>query len=341
MRAEFIAHESKLMDLLRFPKLLLLDHEDEVYDQTYIDACQAVAKQLEPYREAITFFYVSDEFTSHDFNQIIVGTYPVLGQTQDAYFDYLRNQDPVQLKAAIYDTLLRISQETETTMPNAVTLVESLDLDLKHKWHLMLILDNPTKYIVQYLELIETIQPLFEAFYQPFEKQIETLGQHMADTLNQTGASAIEAMSHGRINRTIVDVDLVRILLSAVFRYGVMINPKPDYINLFWGVSMDHAFEYMDKAIENKLAERVMVFKNFGDKTRYEVIRLISMGVTSIKEIATKVGVSSATISYHLNELISAKIVTLENQNKKYSYIIDYAFLSTIFDDVKSDLGFK
>ncbi|MCU0104758.1 winged helix-turn-helix domain-containing protein [Acholeplasma vituli] len=340
MKTTFYLEESRLLDLLRFPKILLSKEPDELYDDAYIQFLSDVSKQLEPNKEEISFFYLADDYTSHDFNQILYATFSVVEGEEDLYFKNILKLDKESLKSRIYDTLLRISEETKESMPNPVTLIESLDIELKHKWHLMLILENPVKYIQQYAKLIETIEPIFDVFYNPLKEEVRKLGVSISNTLNTEGIQAIERLSYNRIKASIFNLSDMRLLVSGIYPYSVMINPRPDYINLIWGLSIEYAFQKMLLANENKLQERVSVFKNMGDKTRYEVIRCIASGLTSIKEIATKVGVSSATISYHLNELINAKIVTLENQNKKYSYIIDYAYLTQLIEDFKIDLGF-
>lgn len=340
MKTTFYLEESRLLDLLRFPKILLSKETDELYDESYIQFLADISKELEPYKEEISFFYPADDYTSHDFNQILYASFTVTEGEEHLYFKNILKLDKDSLKSKIYDTLLRISEETKASMPNPVTLIESLDIELKHKWHLMLILENPAKYILQYSKLIETLEPIFDQFYNPIKEDVRKLGVAISNTLNTEGIKAIERISYDRIKASIFNQSDIRLLVSGIYPYSVMINPRPDYINLIWGLSIEYAFQKMLLANENKLQERVSVFKNMGDKTRYEVIRWIANGQTSIKEIAAKVGVSSATVSYHLNELINAKIVTLENQNKKYSYIIDYGFLTQLLEEFKIDLGF-
>ncbi len=104
---------------------------------------------------------------------------------------------------------------------------------------------------------------------------------------------------------------------------------------------MEDSFKKLYEIREDKLSERVKIFKALGDKTRYETLKLLANGVTSIKEIAKSLNVSSATISYHINEFLTSGIITLKfENNKKAGYKIDYSKLTEVMNELKVDLNF-
>ena len=89
------------------------------------------------------------------------------------------------------------------------------------------------------------------------------------------------------------------------------------------------------------MIQRVKVFKALGDKTRYDTIRLIASGVSSIKDIANKLDVSSATISYHINEFLTSSIISLNRKkDKKSIYDVDYQKLEDVLTELRNDLKF-
>lgn len=103
---------------------------------------------------------------------------------------------------------------------------------------------------------------------------------------------------------------------------------------------MEEAFRKMKEINENKIVERVQIFKNLGDKTRYEVLKLIAEGETSVKNIANQLGVSSATISYHINNFLTSKIIKFDKGKNKLNYVIDYELLEEVIKGLKDDLRF-
>jgi DNA-binding transcriptional ArsR family regulator len=105
-------------------------------------------------------------------------------------------------------------------------------------------------------------------------------------------------------------------------------------------LKVEDAIRQLKEINENKINERVQIFKNLGDKTRYEVLKLISSGETSTKSIAEALGVSSATISYHINNFLTSKVVKMDKIDNKYVYVVDYELLNRIIEEFKEDLKF-
>ena len=103
---------------------------------------------------------------------------------------------------------------------------------------------------------------------------------------------------------------------------------------------MEEIFKSIKEKKENKLNDRIQIFKNLGDKTRYEVLKLIASGEYSNKKIAAALDVSGATISYHLNALFTAKIIRMEKNNNRIEYVIDKDLLMEAMEDLKRDLEY-
>lgn len=340
MKVQFYKAESRLFDLFKFGKILFLNGDEKEYDETYQQWIKDIQKNLEKERIHITLFYQTDEYATHDLNQLLFNAFPLFGYTKDSYFKYLLSQSSDVLKTKLYEALVTSSQASVDQYPNPITFIQNLETDNAYKWQLLLLIDHPLKVIEDFKRWIDSIEPLFDQYYQSYEQAVANLGVSLESTLQHGGSESVELLSKGRIKGLLQNTNTVHLLISVMFKYEVMINPKKDILNLIWGLNMEEAFKTMAEKDISSSDKRVLVFKNLGDKTRYEVIKLISSGMTSVKEIASKIGVSSATISYHISELLKSNIVTLENQNKKFSYVIDYDYLAEIFEALKQDLNF-
>ena len=53
----------------------------------------------------------------------------------------------------------------------------------------------------------------------------------------------------------------------------------------------------------------MLVFKNLADKTRFQILNLLKSGDLYGQEIAEKVGITLATVSYHMSFLLAANLV--------------------------------
>lgn len=67
---------------------------------------------------------------------------------------------------------------------------------------------------------------------------------------------------------------------------------------------------------------------------------MLASGTTSTKEIAERLGVTSATISYHINNLTIAKNFKIGKPNEHLSYVVDYGFVDGILEEFRKDLIF-
>lgn len=340
MKAKFYPVESEVIDLLKFAKVYFLKTEDDIKDDEYHQWIQSLQQVLGDYQKDIQSYYLKDEYATLEFNQLLLSAFPILGHNKITYFDSLLKTDRQMLKTKLFEAMVKSQQESIDEVNNPISFIQRLEIDLAYKWQLLVMIEDPKPFLEGFIVFINSIEPLFSKVYETVKSDVFEVGYKLEKHLRKDGIQAIESLSQGRIKSSVVDHEQLNLFVSGIFKYMVTINPKPNELNLIWGLNMEKAFLTLKEQAENLLTDRVQVFKNLGDKTRYEVVKLISKGITSIKEIATQVGVSSATISYHLNELLNSGIVTLENQNKKFSYVIDYPYLEKMIQSLKDDLDF-
>ena len=72
------------------------------------------------------------------------------------------------------------------------------------------------------------------------------------------------------------------------------------------------------------------IFKVLSDKQRRDILVMLKDGRMSAGEIADRLGVAPAALSYHLKLLKSADLV-MEYKNKNYVY---YEINTTVFDEL-------
>ena len=72
------------------------------------------------------------------------------------------------------------------------------------------------------------------------------------------------------------------------------------------------------------------IFKVLSDKQRRDILVLLNEGRLNAGEIAEKLGVTPAALSYHLKLLKDAELV-MEYKNKNFVY---YEINTTVFDEL-------
>src|SRR5699024_3124735 len=240
-----------------------------------------------------------------------------------------------------YEQMHKKAELISQNKADVVTLIKGLALDDSLKWNLFLMIDDPVNYMKRFVKLMYKILPIFESNYLPYDTKIKDYGLYLSGFLNKNGVSGLDNISYSMVDSNILDPRENNILISLVeaFVIRIMTVTRENYI--VWGIYIEEAFQIMKDINEDKLIERIQIFKNLGDKTRYQVLRLVANGETSTKNIAEELGVSSATISYHLNNLTTSRIIRLDKNQDKYSYIVDYKLLEDVIEGLKEDLQFS
>lgn len=113
----------------------------------------------------------------------------------------------------------------------------------------------------------------------------------------------------------------------------IILSEDRPYMSL--GLKLEAFLENMKILDENAMIERVNALKNLGDKTRYSVLKCVASGMDSTKKIAETLGVSSATISYHLNNLLSSRLISYESIEGKVRAQVNKAWIKQVLLEVE------
>lgn len=363
MKFKFYPTESRIYDFLEFPALVfaknhfLESKEDEdltvPFVVEYVEFLNRTENKLKPYLKDIEFFYTKNFLGDYDFIDLITKVNKFIGyENENRYLDMLLQLSEDEIKRSIAYSIISVNENalefSETIMSKADTLsknkgellsvIKDLPIEAASKWNLFLIIEEPVKYMKMYVELMLDILPVFMEFYKTYEAEVNRYGEYLAEFLTKKGAKGLEEKTYSILDSKILSDEKNRIFISSINQFAITISDIGQYNFIAWGLRVEEAFRKIKEDNENKVNERVKVFKNLGDKTRYDVLRLIAAGVTSIKEIAEATGVSSATISYHVNNLLQAKIIKLDRTENKFGYAVDYNLLDKIINGLNEDL---
>ncbi|KAB3533783.1 ArsR/SmtB family transcription factor [Alkaliphilus serpentinus] len=352
----FYEKESKIYNFLFFPALIHVentknDPESDEFIEDKKKLSYEIKELLNPFEKEILPFYPPN------LNIVFLLTFlhPFWGRAEiNSYLDELLDLDEYQiLKAMVYFLILKetreiynpkIIQGAEEIAKNPkdlLTFIKDLSFDSEVKWNLFCFVENPQKSLKDYVALMKDLRPIFEAVYSNYAEAISNMGQEFVAELNAKDGTGLYQLSNGIIDDKGLQQDMkINVLFSIAEPMGVIIYPGGVEKYIAWGWQTKALFEKKRLDYENQLNQRVMLFKNLGDRTRYEVIKCIAKGITSTKVIAEQLEVSSATISYHLNSLTSAGILKLRPVEGKFTYTVNYDFLNQCMEELKADLEY-
>lgn len=107
-----------------------------------------------------------------------------------------------------------------------------------------------------------------------------------------------------------------------------------NHISIVYGFNMEYRFD--NAIIEEK---KKLLFKVLADEKRVEILKLISKRTWYGNELAKHLGITTATLSYHISRLIDIGVVHFEEgENNRFYYKCDTERLKEIFEYALKDI---
>ncbi|MCD4712651.1 MAG: ArsR family transcriptional regulator [Clostridiales bacterium] len=350
MRYEFFPVESRIVDLLFFPESIFFDkkYRKELESSPYMEYVpeeamkeyEAYVEALKPYEADIQKFYFEDQ----SLPSLLSKSYAPFGyESAGDYLEFITSRSEEELLncflAKLKSLLIGVRDTHENGdamgMDSHIELLEQIPLSDEERWKISKLLRHPKETTQEWIRLIKIIEPIFDAFYRVRESEVVKMGEKIIKQLTLTDGEAIFEMSNQMLSKELLPNG--NILISVINNYILEFNLRSNVQYIRWGLDVEALMEKIRNAKESELKERVLLFKNLGDKTRYEVVRMIAQGVETAKEISEILGVSQATISYHIGNLTSSKLILLDKREGRYNYKVNFDYLESAYQKMLKD----
>lgn len=225
-----------------------------------------------------------------------------------------------------------------TFMSNLINEVSFRD---EVKWNIILITEAPKKYLMEIIDIVIESIKVFKRCYNVIEKDVMVV----VDNLNKeiikdenyishiTGIKALETWD----NDILVQPSMIN-FNSVVFRSDTSLffnEGRKD--NMYFGARFN---DLMNPANwDNKegalLLDRL---KCLGDKSKYNIIKMLKKGPMFGQEIAANLGLTTATVSHHMNTLVICRFVYIEKMDNKVYYNINKEEINKFIKALTSEL---
>lgn len=371
MKFLFDEKASRLYDFLMFPKLLYVDPEqlhnlNEVLGEggmeefatheAYMEFVEAAKKDLEPFKDPLLGFYADESISNYDFPMLLFKAYSFLGfNDYRSYLQSIMKDEEDVIRTNLIHALLTVEKgEKETDEKQAREKAEHLRKnrdDLfkivrgtptteNHRWVLILLVESPKEYLGFYIDLLEEVHSIFKKYLDQHEPKLKRFKEEVVTPLRQEGETAFQELTQDIIPFEVLNEENILITSFTNPYFYTGLTTGEDLIILF-GADMKTGFlkiaEFRDESRKN----RAKVFKTLSEETRYEVLRLIARGMTSTKAIANEIGISSATVTYHINAFLTAKVIKIpktKEARKEARYVVDFERLESFWEAFMNEL---
>ena len=324
---QFKQEQMEFVNQLLYPILILKKDRDEERPsspleeqlEVIVEEMRQMSIPLEPYKDKILYYYKDDVLRKFFINVKNTLHY----RSFEEYSDDLLSMDEEQIKQQLMTNIVKQDEEEVSVEDKVAELLgnqfafldflKNLPIDDTLRWNYFTIMSQPKQFVEDFISLYQTLKPIFEKVYAEYLPILEKSYQEFETTIQEHPMILAEAFSGTKVIEEIDwasdEISVIPTLLLSDFYFQ-------DSEILILGAK---SLEVIQRVIQTRLdkkQERINVFKNLGDKTRYQIFCEIAKGTKSVKGIAEQLGITSATVSYHINELVLSNLV-VHGWNKK------------------------
>lgn len=259
---------------------------------------------------------------------------------------YRVRQKSLSLADRISLFAMNVSDEEEANTPKEelsdeaglVAFLEASALDTESKWEAIKIFNNQEKY---YNEAAAILREAMELLSSKYGKVIKKLSDNFFNYWSscQEDTDIIESINNKiKISWKLSEAgSLLSPMIFSPFSMTIATdladNVKEDIIRI--GILIDKRFEvFISKGLNKE--DIVEIGKILSDKSKVDILELISKKPYYGKELADALGLTTATISYHVNALLRTSCLQAQIKANKVYYSIDNEKLGVYLDGVKS-----
>ena len=281
-------------------------------------------------------------------NQVFVWGH-IFNILHSLYF-YLLNdgQDPKTVEEACR-LILKLSQEEvegamrtmlasesdghrEKTL-SLMELLEKTDKKPADKWYWSLAIRNPLETVQQSVHLLDKMLPI----YQPYFEQARSEREKFAEEFD------IEKLYRDSKQLSMTGLDVLGVETAQFF----VLSPW-NYLFAYYG---NDQFDHMKVALlascridqmmlsndELDLDDLTTALKVISDSTRYQVLVELTKPHAKSKDIAERLAITGAAVSFHTQKLINSDLLLFNAKDKNVKYSVNRDLLQQVINKLKED----
>lgn len=354
MKFNFYPEASRVVQFVYFPLLASYEKTEKAFGSLIselinpgsLDRWERIAEELTGCRDEFSKYLLS----SYSFYfKLLFKTELKHLNNETQYLEAIRALSKADLDdhmTAFLDGVLDMTMPGPTDSGNylaeAFKTIRSSTLDNSDKWKLLALLEDPEAVRNEYADFMERLIPLFRRYYEEVDYAVNAWSARFAHELETTGPGPLtDIMDQYLVSESTAILrqsHTVNFWLLGIHDYNFFINPHPQESDIILGINVLDYLTRLDRFEERNKEDRITVFKNLSDKTRYDVLKLIATGESSTKVLAQKLGVTSAAISYHLKQLTNDRLIRFDANNPKHRYRINEQRMMEALAGLREDL---
>ena len=258
-------------------------------------------------------------------------------------FFHLLHQPPLPEADLPVGRLIALTLNCEPGLPAEVTDFDSLMRFLaaypcsqQTKWICTQLWRQPRRYLEQYQELLALCAPVIRAHCAPLREDYCATAEQVRQDLSSDAPEYLRQLGMSRIS-----AEQLALCPSAAFFNGIGMvwdHTLPDSpVYFIPGIRHHRLAQLVGRYSDNTeyLSERL---KAIADKRRLDILKLLKSESLCGQDLAERMGLSPATISHHMNSLVTAGFINMDKQGTRASYSINRSYMDSFLQNLGNTL---
>lgn len=327
--------QCEMIDYFLSFSLVVEDFEENRYpfiDQEEEEIVKEYRAQLEKRRKTI------EKYCLKEYN-LLFGLYLLNKkefQTLEQLEQQLEEMDQKEWKDAIF-SILGLEKEGEEEF-EAINSLHILD---KQKWNLFSIIKDKKKSLLEIKALFQELYPLFSYYEEKLMKKNKERAEEIQSSIEEKTREYYEDVLEDKveIDEKYLEESIHYILFMS--RFSIVISDAEEKKRLVTGVHVQEVKHYKKENQRLGEEEKEKVLKALSDPNRFSILKMLKEGKLSNKEMAERLKITPAGVTYQMNHLVGVGLVrycTKENGRGK-NYIVNVSYLEKIFESILKELA--
>ncbi|KXT85342.1 hypothetical protein STRDD11_00401 [Streptococcus sp. DD11] len=333
MGVKLVHYRSKLYEFLMVPAIVSRDDKHMWKDlrQNQKELLLDVQPHYDKLYQALLPLK-SDLLAVSLFEEATVGLAPLL-------YLYLleKGEDPADLRALLAGLkaleaedimhCLALKLSASKQPKDLLALLEDSDKLPENKWYWYQAIQHPEKLRDQLVSLLEQVFALYQPVYERFEQEVLAFEEDF---------KAADLLADEALRAKLLEQETQVFVLSPLF-IDSFFEKIPSFKSYSFLVSTRSA--QLAKAEPELDDERfASILKTLGDETRYKVLLELIQPHAKNKDIAQKLGLTRASISFHTQKLLNSGLLELAVGEDAVKYTVNKELIQKIIEKFKQDL---
>ena len=327
--------QCEMIDYFLSFSLLVEDFEENRYpfiDQEEEEIVKEYRAQLEKRRKTI------EKYCLKEYN-LLFGLYLLNKkefQTLEQLEQQLEEMDQKEWKDAIL-SILGLEKEEEEEF-EAINSLHILD---KQKWNLFSIIKDKKKSLLEIKALFQELYPLFSYYEEKLMKKNKERAKEIQSSIEEKTREYYEDVLEDKVE--IDEKYLAESIHYILFmsRFSIVISDAEEKKRLVTGVHVQEVKHYKKENQRLGEEEKEKVLKALSDPNRFSILKMLKEGKLSNKEMAERLKITPAGVTYQMNHLVGVGLVrycTKENGRGK-NYMVNVSYLEKVFESIRKELA--